>query len=185
MSDFSKAHAKLLTERNTNIEHLITNIRKDPRFEKMLMRIAFYGESRRFNLDNEVISELATYGIIGADENGICQILNPIYLHRVLQAFQPPINGLEDEYFTENGPMDFTEYLTPEGHIQMNTLLGKFQELHRTCRIQNSTGPRHTPRIRRAILALYLSGRIRQNCRGCDAFRSPNRQRQSRPYYWA
>ena len=92
MSDFSKAHAQLLTERNTNIEHLITNIRKDPRFEKMLMHIAFYGESRRFNLDNEVISELATYGIIGADENGICQILNPIYLHRVLQAFQPLIN---------------------------------------------------------------------------------------------
>ena len=127
MSDFSKAHAQLLTERNTNIEHLITNIRKDPRFEKMLMRIAFYGESRRFNLDNAVTSELATYGIIGADENGICQILNPIYLHRVLQAFQPLINGLEDEYFAENGPMDFTEYLTPEGHIQMRTLLENFK----------------------------------------------------------
>ena len=127
MSDFSKAHAQLLTESNTNIEHLITNIRRDPRFEKMLMRIAFYGESRRFNLDNAVTSELATYGIIGADENGICQILNPIYLHRVLQAFQPLINGLEDEYFAENGPMDFTEYLTPEGHIQMRTLLENFK----------------------------------------------------------
>ncbi len=127
MSDFSKAHAQLLTERNTNIEHLITNIRKDPSYEKMLMRIAFYGESRRFNLDNEVISELATYGIIGADENGICQILNPIYLHRVLQAFQPLINGLEDEYFAENGPIDFTEYLTSEGQIQMRTLLENFK----------------------------------------------------------
>lgn len=127
MSHFSQAHAQLLIERNTNIEHLINNIRKDPRFEKMLMRIAFYGESSRFNLDNEIISELATYGIIGADENGLCQILNPIYLHRVLQAFQPIINGLEDEYFAENGPMDFTEYLTRAGQIQMGTLLENFK----------------------------------------------------------
>lgn len=128
MHHFSQAHAQLLTERNTNIEHLITNIRRDPRFEKTLMRIAFYGQSIRFNLDNEIISELATYGIIGSDENGICQILNPIYLHRVLQAFQPLINGLEDEYFPEDGPMDFTEYLTPTGQIQMDTLINNFND---------------------------------------------------------
>ena len=128
MPHFSQAHAQLLTERDTNIEHLITNIRRDSRFEKTLMRIAFYGQSIRFNLDNEIISELATYGIIGVDENGSCQILNPIYLHRVLQAFQPVINGLEDEYFPEDGPMDFTEYLTPTGQIQMGTLIKNFND---------------------------------------------------------
>ena len=128
MSHFSRAHAELLTERNTNIEHLITNIRRDPRFQKALLRIAFYGESRRFNLDNEIISELATYGVIGADESGICRILNPIYLHRVLQAFQPLINGLEDEYFAEDGPIDFTEYFTPTGGLQMDSLLENFKD---------------------------------------------------------
>ena len=128
MSHFSRAHAQLLTERNTNIEHLITNIRRDPRFEKTLMRIAFYGESRRFNLDNEIISELATYGVIGADEIGICRILNPIYLHRILQAFQPLINGLEDEYFAEDGPIDFMEYFTPTGGLQMDSLLENFKD---------------------------------------------------------
>ena len=92
------------------------------------MRIAFYQESRRFNFDNEVMSELATYGIIGADEDGMCQILNPIYLHRVLQAFQPLINGLEDEYFSQDGPTDFSEYITPTGQLQMQTLIENFKD---------------------------------------------------------
>jgi hypothetical protein len=92
------------------------------------MHIAFYQESRRFNLDNDIISELATYGIIGADEDGMCQILNPIYLHRVLQAFQPLINGLEDEYFPQDGPADFSEYITATGQLQMRTLTENFKD---------------------------------------------------------
>ena len=128
MLHFSQAYEQLLTERNTNISHLITNVRRDPRFEKMLMHIAFYQESRRFNLDNDIISELATYGIIGADENGMCQILNPIYLHRVLQAFQPLINGLEEEYFRQDGTADFSEYVTSTGQLQMSTLIENFKD---------------------------------------------------------
>ncbi len=127
MSHFSQAHEQLLTERNTNISHLITNVRREPDFEKMLMHIAFYQESRRFNLDNDIISELATYGIIGADEDGMCQILNPIYLHRVLQAFLPLINGLEDEYFPQDGPADFSEYITSTGQLEMPTLIENFK----------------------------------------------------------
>ncbi|MCY3553351.1 MAG: AAA-like domain-containing protein [Candidatus Poribacteria bacterium] len=128
MSHFSQAHEQLLSERNTNISHLITNVLRDPRFEKMLMRIAFYQESRRFNFDDDIISELATYGIIGADKGGMCQILNPIYLHRVLQAFQPLINGLEDEYFSQDGPVDFSEYMTATGQLQMRTLMENFKD---------------------------------------------------------
>ena len=128
MSHFSEAHEQLLVERNTNISHLITNVRRDPRFEKTLMRIVFYQESRRFNFDNEIISELATYGIIGADEAGMCQIINPIYLHRVLQAFQPLINGLEDEYFSQEGPAGFSEYMTPTGQLQMRVLIENFKD---------------------------------------------------------
>ena len=128
ISHFSEAHKQLLTERNTNVSHLITNVRRDPRFEKMLMRIAFYQESRHFHFDNDIISELATYGIIGPDENGMCQILNPIYLHRVLQAFQPLINGLEDEYFPEDGPIDFSEYIAQTGQLQMQRLIENFKD---------------------------------------------------------
>ena len=128
MHHFSDAHKQLLKERNTNISHLITNIRRDPRFEKTLMRITFYGERRPFNLDDDIISELATYGIIGEDEDGMCQICNPIYLHRVLRGFQPFINGLEDQYFAQDGPMDFTEYVSTSGQLQMHTLIQNFKD---------------------------------------------------------
>ena len=128
MHHFNEAHKQILKERNTNISHLITNIRRDSRFEKLLMRITFYDERRRFNLDDEIISELATYGIIGEDEDGMCQIRNPIYLHRILLAFQPLINGLEDQYFAEDGPIDFTEYVSSNGQLQMRTLIDNFKD---------------------------------------------------------
>lgn len=111
MHHFNKAHKQILKEQNTNISHLISNIRRDPRFEKLLMRITFYEKRRRFIIDDEIISELATHGIIEEDENGMCQISNPIYLHRILLAFQPLINGLKDQYFAEDGPIDFTDNL--------------------------------------------------------------------------
>lgn len=127
MRHFSEAQARLLTERNTNIEHLITNIRRDPRFEKMLMRIAFYGSNIPFTLHNEVISELATYGILTDGGDGMCHIQNPIYLQCIIQAFKPIINGLEDEYLPEGGPIDFTGYVTETGHLQMATLIENFK----------------------------------------------------------
>ena len=42
MSHFTTAHAQLLEENNVNITHLITNVRKNPRFESMLMRIVVF-----------------------------------------------------------------------------------------------------------------------------------------------
>ena len=64
MTHFSEAHTRLLREQNVNIQHLITNIRKNPRFETLLMGITSYDRSVKFNLDNEYIGELATYGVI-------------------------------------------------------------------------------------------------------------------------
>ena len=128
MSHFSQAYEQLLTERNTNIEHLITNIRRDSRFENMLMRIAFYGSRVNFTLHNETVSELATYGVIASGENQTCEILNPIYLHCIIQALKPLINGLEDEYFSQDGPADFSEYITSIGQLQMQTLIKNFQD---------------------------------------------------------
>ncbi|MYF97975.1 hypothetical protein F4212_02400 [Candidatus Poribacteria bacterium] len=127
ISHFLHAHARLLEERNTNIDHLITNIRRDRRFEKMLMDIAFSDEGKRYNLHNEIISELVTYGVITKGEDGLCKILNPIYLHCIIQAFQPLANGLEDEYLSDDGPMDFFGYITPSGSIQMNALIENFK----------------------------------------------------------
>lgn len=102
MGHFTTAHTQLLRGRNTNIEHLTTNIRKDPRFENVLMRIMARDEGVDFNLDDDIISELATYGVIKEGTDGMCEILNPIYLYRIMRVFKPTVNGLEQEYFPED-----------------------------------------------------------------------------------
>ena len=127
MTHFAKAHAQLLQEENVNIVHLLTNIRKDPRFESVLMKIASYDRGTPFNMDNDIINELATYGIIAKGADGLCEIVNPIYQHRIMRAFQPLINGLEGEYFAQDSSADFIDYLTPDGMLEMGALLDNFQ----------------------------------------------------------
>ena len=125
MTHFAKAHTQLLDERNTNIEHLLTNIRRDPRFQTILMQIVSYENSVQFNPDNDIINELTTYGVITRGVDRTCEIVNPIYLHRIMQAFKPLVNGLERDYFPED--TDESQYLTPTGQIQMGRLMDNFQ----------------------------------------------------------
>ena len=127
MTHFSEAHTRLLREQNVNIQHLITNIRKNPRFETLLMGIVSHDRGVDFNLDNEFISELATYGILAEGTDGMCEIVNPIYQYRIMRAFQPLINGLEREYFPEDAETDFLDYLTSDGQIRLQPLLDNFQ----------------------------------------------------------
>ena len=103
-------------------EHLTTNIRRDPRFESMLMRIMERDDGVDFNLHSEVINELATYGVIARGEDGMCEIINPIYLYCILQTFKTTINGLEEEYLSEGNSKGFLNYLTSAGHIDMKTI---------------------------------------------------------------
>ena len=126
LAHFSAAHLQLMDERNTNIEHLLTNVRRDPRFQTVLMRIVSYENSVPFNPDNEVINELATYGVITKGTDRRCEIVNPIYLYRIVQAFKPLVNGLEQDYFPED--TDGFQYLTSDGHIQMEQLLNNFRD---------------------------------------------------------
>ena len=128
MEHFSSAHTRLLREQNRNIQHLLTNIRRNPRFEKILMQITSYDGGVAFNLDNEAISELVTYGVIEEDTGGVCRIVNPIYQFRIMQAFKQPINGLERDYLPEDTRAGFRDYLTPDGHIHMQSLLDNFKD---------------------------------------------------------
>ena len=128
MEHFTTAHAQLLQERNTNIDHLTTNVRKDPRFEKVLMQIMTRDEGIIFNIDDNIINELTTYGVIKKGADGMCDILNPIYVYRMLQTFKPLFNGLEEEYLPEDSNSDFTEYLTSTGRIEMMALLDNFRD---------------------------------------------------------
>ena len=128
MAHFEKAHTQLLRGRNTNIEHLTTNIRRDRRFEKVLMRIMARDEGVEFNLRDEIIGELATYGVIKEGADAMCEIANPIYLYAILQTFKPLVNGLEDEYFLEDTTEGFRDYLTSTGRIDMESLLDNFRD---------------------------------------------------------
>ena len=128
MTHFPKAHTQLLRGRNTNIEHLTTNIRKNPRFESVLMRIMARDEGVDFNLDDDIISELATYGVIKEGADSMCEILNPIYLYRIMRAFKPLVNGLEQEYFAEDTGEVPRDYLTSTGQIEMEALLDNFRD---------------------------------------------------------
>ena len=128
MAHFSEAHVQLLREGHTNIDHLITNIHKDRRFETLLMKIASYDEGVRFSLYNEHINELATYGVIAEGADGMCEIINPIYHYCIMDAFKPIVNGLEQEYLPEDNRAGFADYLTPDGQIQMAALLDNFRD---------------------------------------------------------
>ena len=125
---FAVAHRQLLEERNTNIDHLLTNIRRDHRFEKLLMKIVSYERGIPYNIDFDIINELTMYGVIKKSSDRMCQIVNPIYQHRILQAFKPAINGLEDDYFPENADVDFIDYVTPSGDIKLEGLLNNFRD---------------------------------------------------------
>ena len=128
MAHFTTAHTQLLRGRNTNIEHLTTNIRRNPRFESILMRIMARDEGMDFNLDDDIINELATYGVIKEGADGMCEILNPIYLYRIMRVFKPTMNGLEQEYFSEDTDDEEREYLTSTGQIEMASLLDNFRD---------------------------------------------------------
>ena len=128
MEHFSEAHIQLLREGHTNIDHLITNIRRDQRYEAFLMKIASYDEGVRFRLYNELINELATYGVIAEGADGMCEIVNPIYHYCIIDAFKPIVNGLEQEYLPEDNREGFQDYLTPDGQIQMAALLDNFRD---------------------------------------------------------
>ena len=125
--DFAKAHRRLLGERNTNLDHLRTNVRRDRRFEKLLLQIASYESGVLFNPDDALMNELVTYGVIAEGPDGMCEIVNPIYQHRILQIFKPTFNGLENVYFPEESGENFIDYLTPEGELEMESLLDNFQ----------------------------------------------------------
>ncbi len=128
MDHFSTAHINLLRERNTNISHLVTNIRKDRGFEKLLMKITSNDEGVAFSLDNELISDLATYGVIDEGTDGMCEIVNPIYQYRIMQAFRPAVNGLEQEYLPDDSSDGFRDYITQDGHIRMGALVDNFRD---------------------------------------------------------
>ena len=129
LEHFAAAHAVILGEDNVNIQHLRANVRRDARFERLLMQIASTDDGMLFTLDNEVMSALATYGVIAKGADSQCEIVNPIYLYRILRMFTPIVNGLEQAYYPEGAGLQ--TYLTVDGQIRMDWLLDNFRDFIR------------------------------------------------------
>ena len=155
LAHFSAAHVQLVDENNTNLTHLTTNIRRNPRFENFLMRILLSEEGVPFNLHNELINELAIYGVLTRGPDRMCKIANPIYLYCIVQAFKPLVNGLERDYFPED--TDGFEYLTSDGQIQMEQLLNNFRDFIARVGFRILQVPGNPARIHRAAPPLCLS----------------------------
>jgi len=120
---FQEALQLLLKEDNTHFDTLVKNIRQRPEFKNLLLKIISREEGVLFNRRDDVHRELTTYGVIKED-NGMCVIENPIYQSIVIDAFKPGENGLEGRYLPED--TSFAECVTPDGIIQMESLLKNF-----------------------------------------------------------
>lgn len=79
----------------------------------------------RPNLNNGLVSELYTQGVIHPDEQGNCRIANPIYGEVLLAAFRPVQVGLQTAVLV-NG-YDFRPHVV-DGQLQMAPLLARFRE---------------------------------------------------------
>ena len=127
VAHFEMAHQHILDEDSVHLAHLTTNIRRDARFERLLLRICLKESGIRFNIRNDLISELATYGVLKKGADGFCKVLNPIYQYVIVQTFLPLINGLEDEYLPEDSDLDFSDYVTAAGKINLRGALANFR----------------------------------------------------------
>ena len=125
LEHFRKVYRRLPNDNNTHFQHLRRNINRKPEFKRILNCIMFDDREFDFNINDVLISELNTYGIVRENEEGICVIDNPIYQEIIIKTFTPTINGIEDEYLPESGE-DFIDYLSEEGKAQMDVLLDNF-----------------------------------------------------------
>ena len=162
LEHFGKAHATLVAEDNVNFNHLTTNVRRDARFEHLLMHIASSTQPISFNPRNDVMRDLATYGVIASGTDGKCEIVNPIYQYCVMQAFQPAINGLELDYFPADTRTGYQDYLTSTGDIALAPLLDNFRDFITRVGFRILEVPQfRRESVGQHLLAAYLDGFVK------------------------
>ncbi|MEZ4869085.1 MAG: AAA-like domain-containing protein [Caldilineaceae bacterium] len=112
---------QLVRETNYNFE---TVIRHAEEYREDVINMLF-GGLYNFNLNNKMVSDLYTQGVIDQDEYGNCCIANPVYSEVLLAAFRPIRVGLQASILV-NG-YDFRPHAV-DGQLQMATLLSRFRE---------------------------------------------------------
>ena len=113
---------KMLTMRgNTNLDSIIRRRIKNEAIKSRLLSIIYKGNVE-YNLNNEVLEELITFGII-QEKDGYCVISNPAYAHTIVQAYKPWDNGSIEQYF----PDGLSPLFDSEGFIKPHPVIENFQ----------------------------------------------------------
>lgn len=120
-ADMRRALNQLVRETNYNFE---TVIRHAEKYRDDVLNILL-GGTYLFNLNNALVNELYTQGVIQQDAQGNCRIANPVYGEVLLAAFRPVRIGLQAATLV-NG-YDFRPHVA-DGQLQMNALLSRFRE---------------------------------------------------------
>jgi len=121
LSDAETAYMKMLTMRgNTNLDSIRKRIKSEAT-KSRLVSIIYKGDIE-YNLDDEVLEELITFGII-QEKDGYCVISNPAYSHTIIHAYKPWDNGPIEQYFPDGLSLVFDS----EGFIKPHPVIENFQ----------------------------------------------------------
>ncbi|MBC8233330.1 AAA-like domain-containing protein [bacterium] len=121
LSDMETAYMKMLTMRgNTNLDSIRRRIGETNNRRK-LMSIITRGDVR-YNLNDEVLEELITFGII-REKNGYCVISNPAYAHTIIYSYMTWNNGTSEEFFPEG----YRPVIDADGFVKPHQVIENFQ----------------------------------------------------------
>jgi hypothetical protein len=105
---------------NTNLDSIRKRIKNEAAKSRLLSII--YKGNVEYNLNDEVLEELITLGVI-QEKNGYCVISNPAYAHTIIYAYKPWSNGPIEQYF----PDGFSPLFDSEGFIKPHPVIENFQ----------------------------------------------------------
>lgn len=117
------AVGEILKHTNTLFDDVIKNIENYPSFGNFVEQILLDGNQIPFKLSNPEINLGATFGII-SDQNGLCQLSNPIFETYIYDHFVA--RHLLEQPLLKTSRQQF---LLSDGRLNMDLILEKFQEL--------------------------------------------------------
>jgi hypothetical protein len=155
-ADLDQAQQRLVRESNYNFETLARHAREQPDFVLDVL----FGKPYPFNLNDPLVQELYTEGVINSSVVNNCQIANPIY-RQVLTAYFRPRQLLYQRDILVNGH-DFRPYATADA-LQMAMILHRFREfIERRGREAFKVSPMPQEATGQYLLMAYLEAIIQQ-----------------------
>ncbi|MCE7988694.1 MAG: hypothetical protein DYG89_46660 [Caldilinea sp. CFX5] len=156
IADLDRAQQQLVRESNYNFETLARHAREQSEFVLDIL----FGKPYPFNLNDPLVQELYTEGVINSSAVNNCQIANPIY-RQVLTAYFRPRQLLYQRDILVNGH-DFRAYATGDA-LQMNVILHRFREfIERRGREAFKVSPMPQEATGQYLLMAYLEAIVQQ-----------------------